>query len=89
MNDQYLEFVLNREIDKYSKLSYGELLALDDNISYYSEYAGGEYQIEINILEKENDYVHISVAVDDGSLSRSFAPLCSSFLVYKNGRVDK
>ncbi len=47
------------------------------------------YQIEIDKLEKTNEYIDIIISIDDGSLWRSFCPITISFIVHKDGRVEK
>ena len=38
------------------------------------------YQVEVEILENTEKYVHVLVAVDDGSLPAGLLPLSSSFI---------
>ena len=44
------------------------------------EFEGKKYQVEVQLLENTDKYVHVSVAVDDGSIPASFRPLSSSFI---------
>ncbi len=41
------------------------------------------YQVEVELLEKTERYVHVLVAVDDGSLPASIVPSCRSFVRHK------
>ena len=47
------------------------------------------HQVEVVLLEHEAEYVHVSLSVDDGSLLKVMLPLSHSFIVYRDGRVDK
>lgn len=38
------------------------------------------YQVEVQLLENTNEYVHVMVAVDDGSLPASISPLTRTFV---------
>ena len=42
----------------------------------------------VALAESEAEYVHVTVAVDDGGW-RAFFPLSTSLLVYRDGRIDK
>lgn len=84
-----LQAHLRRETDEWAAKSFETLRAeLRDVVAY--ERGGGDdaYQVEVQLLEDEEEYLHVGLAVDDGGW-RAFAPFCSSFLVYRDGRVDK
>jgi hypothetical protein len=73
--------VLDAEVKKWSTKSCAELVAeLPDVQAYEVELEGNKYQVEIQLLENTDKYVHVSVAVDDGSIPASFRPLSSSFV---------
>jgi hypothetical protein len=73
--------VLDAEIKKWSTKSCAELLAeLADVQAYEVESEGKKYQVEVELLENTQKYVHVAVAVDDGSIPASFRPLSSSFI---------
>ena len=42
-----------------------------------------QYQIEVVLLEDTPEYLHVSIAVDDGSLPASILPESESFLCRK------
>ena len=76
--------VLDAEIGKWSAKSCAELLAeLTDVHCYEIEFEGGKYQIEVQLLENTDKYLHVGVVVDDGSIPASFRPLSSSFILEK------
>jgi len=73
--------VLDAEVKKWSAKSYAELVAvLADEQTYEIEFEGNEYQVEVQLIEGTDKYVHVSLAVDDGSIPASIRPLSSSFI---------
>ena len=46
-----------------------------------------KYQIEVQILENTDSYVHVGVAVDDAHFWRAMRPLSSSFIRRKDGSL--
>jgi hypothetical protein len=51
-------------------------------------YDARKYDVEVQSLEITKEYIHVGVAVSSGGLS-SYLPASGSFIVYKNGRVEK
>jgi len=73
--------VLDVEVKKWSTKSCAELIAeLRDVEAYQVEVDGKEYQVEVQLLENTDKYVHVCVDVDDGSIPASFRPLSESFI---------
>jgi 3-dehydroquinate dehydratase len=73
--------VLDREVARWSSKSCGELRAeLKEGNEYEVEFESVTHQIEVEILENTAAYVHISIAVDDGSLPCSIFPATHSFI---------
>ena len=63
-------------------MSYEQLIAeLHDTRAY--EVESNRYQVEVWLLEKTVDYVHVAVSVDDGTLPASLVPLTRSFIQRK------
>ncbi len=89
MDKGKLKLILDQEKEKFANKTYKELSVLKDPTVYECGVGDGWYQVEVQILEKNDKYVHIAVNVDDGGFPRSFIPLSTSFLVYKDGSVDK
>ena len=74
---QILDFVAQ----PWLKMPYGQLVsALHDQQVYEVEVDSKKYQVEIEILENTQQYVHVMVAVDDGSIPASILPLTLSFI---------
>ena len=73
--------VLDVELKRWSAKSSNELLAeLADVQAYEIEFENKNYQVEVEILENTEKYVHVMVAVDDGSLPGAMCPLGESFI---------
>lgn len=73
--------VLDAELERWSAKSSQQLLAeLADVQAYEIEFENKNYQIEVEILENTEKYVHVGVAVDDGTLPGAIRPLSTSFI---------
>jgi hypothetical protein len=76
--------VLDDEVKRWSSLSWERLVAeLRDVRAYEVEVDSKQYQVEVELLENTNAYVHVQVGVDDGSLPWSIVPLTQSFIRQK------
>lgn len=73
--------VLDREVTRWSSKSCGELRTeLKDGKECEVEFESVTHQVEVEILEDTSAYVHISIAVDDGSLPSSIFSATHSFI---------
>jgi hypothetical protein len=73
--------VLDAELKRWRAKSSEQLLAeLRDEQAYEIEFENKMYQVEVEILENTEKYVHVLVAVDDGTLPAAILPLSSSFI---------
>lgn len=73
------------EIKRWSAMPYEQvLLEVPEVKDYQVEFQGKQYDVEVQILENTNDYIHVGVGVDDGSLPASFRPLSDSFIRQKD-----
>jgi hypothetical protein len=76
--------VLEAELKRWSAKSGEQLLAeLGEVKAYEIEFENKKYQVEVEILENTDKYVHVVVAVDDGTLPASIRPLSESFICEK------
>lgn len=87
MKKNELKKVLSQEMERYRNKSYEELMGLAELITYSLGSGNSFYQVEVQVLEKNDEYVHVSVAVDDGGFLRAISPLSQSFIVHKCGRT--
>jgi DNA relaxase NicK len=51
---------------------------------YEVEFESKRYQVEVELLENTEKYLHVMVAVDDGSLPAAVLPLTHSFICQKS-----
>jgi hypothetical protein len=76
--------VLDSEVERWSAMSCEQLVSeLHEVRAYEVEFESKRYQVEVELLENTEKYLHVTVAVDDGSLPASFAPLTHSFICQK------
>jgi hypothetical protein len=81
---------MDAEVKKWSAKSWAELVAeLRDLEAYETEFEGTKYQVEVQLLENTDTYVHVGVSVDDGGIPASFRPLSSSFIREKQQRENR
>ena len=67
-------------------MPYEELLfTLNHLHTYEIEMEAMKYQVEVEILQKTDQYLQVMVAVDDGSLPASISPSCHTFICRKQG----
>jgi hypothetical protein len=53
---------------------------LHDVQTYEIEFDSKKYQVEVELLERTEQYLNVAVAVDDGSLPASMRPSTHSFI---------
>ena len=79
--------VLDIEVQRWSAMTPEQLASTLDNEQVYEvELDSKTYQVEVEILESTEEYFHVMVAVDDGSLPASMAPETQSFICKKKVR---
>jgi hypothetical protein len=77
--------VLDTETERWSEKSCEQLIAeLHEDQCYTVEVESKKYQVEVEILENTKEYLHVIVAVDDGSLPWSICPVSQTFIRQKN-----
>lgn len=73
--------VLEAEMRRWSAMSCDQLIsALPDVQTYEIEFESKKYQIEVELLENTDNYVHVGIAVDNGHFWRAMRPVSSSFI---------
>ena len=89
MQPSQLNECLDDEVSIWCQKDFGALLGeLKTVVAYERERGASKYQVEVELLERKSEYVHVMVAVDDGGI-RAFKPLSQSFIVHRDGRVDR
>jgi hypothetical protein len=80
---------LQQEVGRWSAKPY-ESLRTEIKGHDYTDAEGQQYHVEVTLLEERKEYIHVMIAVCSSTVSGScFHPVTTSFLVYKDGRVDK
>ena len=78
--------VLDAELQKWNTKTLAELVnELQVEQAYGVEFGGKRYQVEVQLLENTQKYLHVDVDVDDDSMPASLRPLGSSFIREKQG----
>jgi len=73
--------VLDSEVQRWSAMSCDQLVSeLREVQAYAVEFDSKKYQVEIDLLENTDKYIHVMVAVDDGGLPTSIAPMTRAFI---------
>ena len=76
--------VLDAEVKRWSAMPCEQLVSeLHEVQGYEVEFESKQYQVEVELLENTEKYLHVMVAVDDGSLPASISPLTHSFICQK------
>jgi hypothetical protein len=82
--------VLDAETKRWSAMSCDQLISeLADHQAYELEFESKKYQVEVELLENTGEYIHVMVAVDDGSLPASIRPSISTFIRHKDSAATE
>jgi hypothetical protein len=77
--------LLAEELERWAAKPWPKVLAdiEDGNLAYEVVWDSKTYQVEADLLENTDEYLHVSLAVDDGSLPESIRPASRSFIYRK------
>jgi hypothetical protein len=79
--------VLDVEVRRWSAMTPEQLASALDEIQVYEVQLDSKmYQVEVEMLESTEEYLHVRVAVDDGSLPASIVPETQTFICNKKFR---
>jgi hypothetical protein len=71
-------------VKRWAAMSCGQLTSeLHEVQGYEVEFESKGYQVEVELLENTEKYLHVMVSVDVGSLPASISPLAYSFIRQK------
>jgi hypothetical protein len=77
--------VLHSEMSRWSAMSWEQLISeLRDVQIYEVERDSETYQVEVELLENTERYLHVMVAVDDDNLPASLRPVTETFICKKH-----
>ena len=86
-NDPNWRAAFYDELARWKAKSYADLRAAfsgDSNISYERDGADG-YQVEVELLENQPDYLHVMVSVCAPRHGLVCRPICESFIRHADG----
>jgi hypothetical protein len=73
--------ILEAEIRRWEAKSCALLISeLAHVVTYEVEFDAQRYQVEVQLVENTDTYVHVGIAVDDASFWGAVRPLSSSFI---------
>jgi hypothetical protein len=77
------------ELEQWTAKPWPQLLRdmADGNVAYEVAHDSKTYQVEAYLLENTPEYLHVSVAVDEGSLPESIRPASKSFICRKTNAL--
>jgi len=82
--------VLDTEVDRWSAMSCDELVsALHEVHAYEVDRDSKKYQVEVELLENTEAYLHVMLSVDDGTLPASISPVTQTFVRPKASPADR
>ena len=89
MERRQLTRCLESELDEWTRIPFADLRNRLKNVCAYERGAApNQYQVEVQLLESTPEYLHVSIGVDSGLL-RAFRPFSTSFMVFRDGRVNR
>ncbi len=81
--------VLDIEVARWSGKTWQQLVQeLRELQAYQFEVDSKQFQVEVELLEDTKDYLHVIVAVDDGTLPMSISPSTHDFIKQKSGDAN-
>lgn len=82
--------ILDTEVKKWLDMPYDQLiLRLAELNAYEVEFQSKKYQVEVELLENNAEYIHVMVAVDDGRLPAALFPLTDVFIRKKPESIKR
>jgi hypothetical protein len=89
MTEAQLRQLLSQEMIAWAEREPADIVADLAKPRTYQRGAGDTFhEFEVTLLEANDEYIHVKTSVNDGSLAWSLKPLTSSFLIYRDGRIE-
>ena len=89
MTEAQLRELLSYETLDWAERSPGDIVAELAKPQTYGRGTGDTWhEIEVTLLEATDDYIHVKISIHDGSLVWALKPITSSFLIYRDGRIE-
>jgi len=89
MTKDDLAEALSREIEEWKKKDYSEVALIDFSrpLVWESEVCEFRYWVEVELLDKNEEFIHVGICANSGGLSQ-LLPKARSIVYYRDGRVD-
>ena len=89
VTEAQLRELLSQETLAWAERSPADIVAELATPQTYRRGAGDTWhEIEVTLLEATEDYIHVKTSINDGSLVWALTPITSSFLIYRDGRIE-
>jgi hypothetical protein len=89
MTEAQLRELLSQEMLAWAERSPADIVAELAKPQTYRRGTGDTWhEIELTLLEATDDYIHVGTSINDGSLVWALKPITSSFLIYRDGRIE-
>lgn len=89
MTETELRELLSQETLAWAERSPADIVAELQKPQKFARGAGDTWhEIEVTLLEATDEYIHVQTSIHDGSLALSLKPIASSFLIYRDGRIE-
>jgi hypothetical protein len=89
MTEAQLRELLSQETLAWAERSPADIVAELAKPQTYPRGTGDTWhEIEVTLLEATDDYIHVKTSIHDGSLVWALKPITSSFLIYRDGRIE-
>ncbi len=89
MTEALLRTLLSQETLLWAEKSPADIVAELAMPQTYQRGAGDSWhELNVTLLESTDDYIHVKISINDGSIVWALKPLTSSFLIYRDGRIE-
>jgi hypothetical protein len=89
VTETQLRELLSQETLAWAERSPADIVAQLAKPQTYRRGTGDTWhEIELTLLEATDDYIHVGTSINDGSLVWALKPITSSFLIYRDGRIE-
>lgn len=89
MTEAELRELLSRETLDWAERMPSDIVAELARPQTYQRGSGETWhEFEVALLEANDEYIHVRTSVHDGSLAWALKPMTTSFLIYRDGRIE-
>ena len=81
MKRKNLKLILDQEVNKYKNKPCSELVKITNSEIYEITIEQNHCQVEVQVVERNENYLNISIAIDDKSFLCSIFPVTTNFIV--------